>query len=76
MNEAMINKAIGGALTVLVLYVLFIVIRFAWRLVTRAARSMPESLESAARIAGSATAKAERSASKAVQAFKAGRRGD
>lgn len=75
MSGSPIDKAIGGALTVLAFWIAFLVLRFVWRLLVGASRRLPESVEGTARLAGKFAAKAENSASKAIRAFNEGRRG-
>lgn len=75
MYSSPIDKAIGGALTVLVFWIAFLVLRYVWRLLVGAAQRLPDGVEGTARLAGKVAAKAEKSASKAVRAFHEGRKG-
>lgn len=75
MSGSILDKAIGGALTVLAFWIAFLVLRFVWRMLVGASRRLPEGVEGTARLAGKVAAKAEKSASKAIRAFNEGRKG-
>lgn len=77
MGDEAINKAIGGVIVIVMLYAAFWILRLLWRVATGAAKKIvnaaPGTLEKTARLAGSATAVAEKSAKNMAKAFKEGR---
>ena len=68
------EKAVGFVVGITVFAVIFAVLRYLWRGARRAAKALPANLEDAARVAGVTAAKAERTAKRAAEAFKQGRR--
>ena len=72
MDDAIINKAIGGAVTVGLVYVIFVGGRWLFRTMRDGLRRAPSAIDSAARATGVTAAAVKRQTRSAASAFRDG----